>query len=69
MPDDKRPTNASDLTSWPMDWLRIADPPEAEHLSSMDWDTIKRNHADKIVQLSKRRVGIRVGHALMLAKG
>jgi hypothetical protein len=56
-----------ELFSWPIALLRIAAPPEAEHLSSLDWDTIKRNHPDKVVKLSKRREGMRVGHALMLA--
>ena len=57
----------SDLLTWPVEWLRIAEPEEAEHLSSTSWDTLQRNHPDKIIRLSKRRVGIRVGHALMLA--
>ena len=56
----------SDLLTWPVELLRIAEPEEAEHLSTLSWDTIKREHADKIVQLSKRRTGMRVGHALML---
>jgi hypothetical protein len=52
---------------WPVAMLRIAPPLEVEKLSSLDWDTIERNHADKIVHISARRVGMRVGHALMLA--
>ncbi len=55
-----------DLVKWPIEWLRIADPKEVEELSSLDWDTFERNHADKVVHLSKRRKGARVGHALML---
>jgi hypothetical protein len=46
--------------------LRVAAMPEAEHLSSLSEDTLKREHADKIVKLSKRRDGMRVIHALML---
>jgi hypothetical protein len=57
------------LLTWPVELLRIAKPEEAERLSSLSWDTITREHSDKIVQLSDRRVGIRVGHALMLAEG
>jgi hypothetical protein len=54
------------LLEWPVELLRIADPPEVERLSSLDWDTFERNHKDKVVYLSKRRKGARVGHALML---
>ena len=57
---------SADLLTWPVELLRIAEPDEAEKLSSLSWDTIKREHADKIVNLSKQRVGMRVGHALML---
>lgn len=54
------------LLDWPVELLRIAEPEEAERLSSADWDTLKRNHPDKIVHVSERRVGMRVGHALMI---
>ena len=66
MPASKLPTASSDLSDWPIEWLRVAPPAEAEHLSSAHWDTIKRNHPDKIVHVSERRVGLRVGHALMI---
>jgi hypothetical protein len=57
----------SDLLTWPIPLLRIAPPEEAEKLSSLSWDTLEREHGDKIVRLSPNRVGMRVGHALMLA--
>ena len=57
----------NELLKWPIELLRIAPPDEAERLSSADWDTLKRNHSDKVVKISKRREGMRVGHALMLA--
>jgi hypothetical protein len=60
-------SNPSEILTWPIELLRIANPEEAERLSTLSWDTIIRNHRDKIVHLSKRRVGMRVGHALMLA--
>jgi hypothetical protein len=60
--------NSSELLTWPVELLRIVDPKEAERLSTLSWDSFIRNHPDKIVHLSKRRVGIRVGHVLMLAK-
>ena len=56
-----------DLLAWPVELLRIVGPDEAERLSTLSWDTIKRRHFEKIVHLSERRVGMRVGHALMLA--
>jgi len=58
--------NSDNLLKWPIELLRIVQPPEAERLSSTSWDTLQRNHPDKVVHLSKRRVGMRVGHALML---
>ena len=66
MPIDKRPDSNSSLLTWPVEWLRIVPPVEAEKLSSLSWDSIKRHHSDKVVQVSARRVGLRVGHALML---
>jgi hypothetical protein len=56
----------NDWLKWPVEWLRIVGPEEATRLSTLSWDTIVRNHKDKIVQISKRRVGMRVGDALML---
>lgn len=61
-------SDKDDLPNWPVALLRIASSEEAEQLSTLSWDTITRNHPDKVIHLSKRRVGIRVGHALMLAK-
>jgi hypothetical protein len=57
----------SDLSKWPIELLRIASPDEAETLSGADWDTLERNHPSKVVKISKRRKGMRVGHALMLS--
>lgn len=68
MPTDNLPSDNTALLNWPVELLRIANPEKAEELSTLSWDTIKRNHPDKVVHLSKRRVGMRVGHALMLAE-
>ena len=62
----KAAENPSELLTWPVELLRIVAPEEAERLSTLSWDTIIRNHRHKVVHLSKRRVGMRVGHALML---
>ncbi len=64
MPTDSLP---AELIHWPVELLKIISPPEVERVSTLSWDTIKRNYSDKIVRLSERRVGMRVGHALMLA--
>lgn len=50
----------------PLELLRIAPMPEAEHLSSLSADTIEREYSDKIVHLSARRKGLRVLDALMI---
>jgi hypothetical protein len=46
--------------------LVILSPPQAEEVTSLDWDTIKRNHPDKVIKLSPRREGIRVGDPFSL---
>jgi hypothetical protein len=56
--------NAFGLT--PLDLARIAPLEEASRLSGLSEDTLRREHSDKFVRLSERRVGMRVGHALML---
>jgi hypothetical protein len=50
----------------PVELWRVAPPPEAEHLSSLSWDTLQRRYPEYVVQISKRRVGMRVAHALMI---
>jgi hypothetical protein len=45
---------------------RIVPMPEAARLSSLSEDTLEKDHPDKIVWLSDRRKGMRVGHALFL---
>jgi hypothetical protein len=52
-----------------LDLERIVPLPEAAKLSSVSEDTLKRRHRDKIIQISDRRLGMRVKHALMLADG
>jgi hypothetical protein len=52
-------------------WLelhRIVDLREAVRLSGMSLDTLKRRHADKIIELSPRRRGMRVCDALQLSR-
>lgn len=46
---------------------RIISLREAEAISNLSADSWLRNHRDKIVKLSPRRLGVRLRHALMLA--
>jgi hypothetical protein len=41
---------------------------EAEQVSSLSPDSWKRNHRDKVIELSPRRLGVRLRDALMLGK-
>jgi hypothetical protein len=61
------PANAG-LPDWPVELLRVVEPQEAERLSSLSWDTIKRRYPDKIIELSEHRKGMRVGDALTLKR-
>ena len=45
---------------------RIVRVSEAERLSGLSEDSLRRNHSDKIIQLGPRAIGMRVGHALQL---
>jgi hypothetical protein len=50
----------------PLELARIAPLAEASYLSGASEDTLRREHSDKIVRISERRVGMRVRDALML---
>jgi hypothetical protein len=45
---------------------RIVPLKQAAEVSSLSEDTLKRRHPDKIIRLSERRLGMRLGDALML---
>lgn len=45
---------------------RIITLQEAEKVSSLSVDSWKRRHPDKIIELSPRRLGVRLRDALML---
>jgi hypothetical protein len=47
---------------------RIVSLQQAQKISSLSPDTLKRNHPDKLVRLSPRRIGMRLRDALMLSK-
>jgi hypothetical protein len=47
---------------------RIALLSELEQLTGLHRDTIKRNYPDKLVRISKRRLGMRLEDALQLGR-
>jgi hypothetical protein len=47
---------------------RIINLQAAEEVSSLSVDSLKRHHADKIIEMSPRRLGMRLRDALMLRK-
>ena len=47
---------------------RIINLQDAEEVSNLSVDSLKRHHADKLVELSPRRLGMRLRDALMLRK-
>jgi hypothetical protein len=52
----------------PIELNRIVSLAEASRLSSLSVDTLRDKFPEKIVRLSPKRAGMRVGHALMLKK-
>jgi len=51
-------------------WLeleRVLERPEIEDLTSLSIDTLKRHHRDKFVNLSPRRIGMKLRDALAIA--
>jgi hypothetical protein len=51
-----------------LEQARIITLQEAAKLSSISVDSWKRNHPDKIVRLSERRVGVRLADVLAIGK-
>jgi hypothetical protein len=47
---------------------RIVSLDEASRLSSLSKDTLREKFAQKLVKLSPKRHGMRLGHALMLGR-
>jgi hypothetical protein len=53
-------------------WLereRVISLTEAERLTTLSEDTLKRVHADKIIRLSPRRLGMKLRSVLAIASG
>jgi hypothetical protein len=73
MPARPRPLHPIDpeATAGPT-WLELESVlplPEVEEITSLSEDSIKRHHRDKLVNLSPRRVGMKLRHALAIAGG
>lgn len=50
-------------------WLNgVGDMKESEELSGLSEDSLKRNHSDKILRLSLRRIGMKRHVALSLGR-
>jgi len=65
MSDINKSPTAAEEPSW-LELQRIVNLQEASRLSGMSPDTLKRRHSERIIQLSPRRLGMRVKDALQL---
>jgi hypothetical protein len=52
-----------------LEQARIITLDEAARLSSISVDSWRRNHKDKIIKLSRRRVGIKLADVLAIGRG
>jgi hypothetical protein len=66
MPPTKAPVPPSNELS-ALELERVLGKSEAVRLSGVSWDTIRRNHADKIIHISPRRVGVKTKHVIALS--
>jgi hypothetical protein len=57
-----------DRPSW-IELESVLPPPKVEEITSLSWDTVVRVYPDKIVDLSPRRRGVKLRHALEIADG
>ena len=63
----------SEVQDRPPTWLELESVkllrPDCEEITSLSRDTIKRRYSHLIVQLSPRREGMKLRHALQIAAG
>jgi hypothetical protein len=57
-----------DITTWPPEWLPFITLPKVEEITTLSPDTVTREYRHLLVQLSPRRVAMRLGHALTLGR-
>jgi hypothetical protein len=61
-------TEKAERPTW-LELERILELPEVEEITSLSVDSIKRHHRDKLVNLSPRRLGMKLRNALAIANG
>jgi hypothetical protein len=61
-------TNSDRKPTW-LELERVIPLGEAEQITNLSSDTIKRRYPDHVVRLSPRRVGIKLRSALAIASG
>jgi hypothetical protein len=61
-------TEKSDQPTW-LELERVLELPQVEEITSLSVDSIKRHHRDKLVNLSPRRLGMKLRNALAIANG
>ena len=66
MPTTKHPIPPSSELS-ALERERVLGKAETVRVSGMSWDTIRRNHGDKIIRLSPRRVGVKLRDVISLS--
>ena len=60
----------TDIEALPLvERLRIIPLSEAARLAGCSEESLRRNHADKLIRIGPRRIGMRQGDALMLDAG
>ena len=48
---------------------RVLTKPEVEFLTSIGWETFRRQYPHLVIELSPRRVGVRAGNVYAIAQG
>jgi hypothetical protein len=66
---DDRTTAASDRSPTWLELESVRPLPEVERITSLSEDTLRRRYRQYIKQLSPRRQGMQLKHALAIARG
>jgi hypothetical protein len=61
-------TEKAERPTW-LELERVLELPEVEEITSLSADSIKRHHRDKLVNLSPRRLGMKLRNVLAIANG
>jgi hypothetical protein len=61
-------TEKADRPTW-LELERVLELPEVKEITTLSIDSIKRHHRDKVVNLSPRRLGMKLKDALAIARG